>query len=112
MELLETSTLQKWIRPLPLLNVVVYWKSSKTEACANKLSQILANIIDNEGRGLVLEFMYGIVLKNKWKIKGGYLFYLNSLFLMFEVCEIVWLIMCLLDDFDPQKNWSVKSNER
>ena len=36
---------------------------------------------------------------------------------MFEVREIVWLIMCLLDDltwhdFDPQKNWSVKSNER
>ena len=36
--------------PSPLLNVAVYWRSSNTEACAKKLSQILANNIDNEGR--------------------------------------------------------------
>ena len=36
--------------------------------------------------------------------KPDILFYLNSLFLMFELCKMVlWLIMCLLDDFDPQK---------
>ena len=38
----------------PLLNVVVYWKSSNTEACAKKLSQILANNIDNGVRGIGL----------------------------------------------------------
>ena len=31
----------------PLLNVAAYWQSSDTEACVNKLSQILANNIDN-----------------------------------------------------------------
>ena len=45
----------------PLLNVAVYWQSSDTETCVKKLSQILANNIDNGGRGLVSEFMWGIV---------------------------------------------------
>ena len=40
--------------PFPLLNVAAYWHSSNTEACAKKLSQILANNIDNEGRGIGL----------------------------------------------------------
>ena len=57
--------------PFPLLNVAAYWESSNSEACAKKLSQILANNIENRGEGLVSEFMWGIVLKNKWKIKGG-----------------------------------------
>ena len=39
--------------PFPLLNVAGYWKSSNTEACAQKLSQIPANNIDHGGRGLV-----------------------------------------------------------
>ena len=43
--------------PFPLLNVAVYWQSSNTEACAKKLSQILANNIDNGGRRLVSKFM-------------------------------------------------------
>ena len=44
-------------------------------------------------------------MKNKSGFgKPDILFYLNSLFLMFELCQMVlWLIMCLLDDFDPQK---------
>ena len=44
-------------------------------------------------------------MKNKSGFgKSDILFYLNSLFLMFELCQMVlWLIMCLLDDFDPQK---------
>ena len=46
--------------PSPLLNVAVYWQSSDTETCVKKLSQILANNIDNGGRGLVSEFMWGI----------------------------------------------------
>ena len=36
----------------PQLNVAAYWQSSNTEACAKKLSQILANNIDKEGRGI------------------------------------------------------------
>ena len=40
--------------PFPLLNVVVYCQSSDIEACAKKLSQILANNIDNGGRGIGL----------------------------------------------------------
>ena len=40
--------------PFPLLNVAVYWQSSDTETCAKKLSQILANNIDNGGRGIGL----------------------------------------------------------
>ena len=36
--------------PFPLLNVEAYLQSSNTEACAKRLSQILANNIDNEGR--------------------------------------------------------------
>ena len=35
--------------PSPLLNVAGYWKSSNTEACVQKLSQILASNIDHEG---------------------------------------------------------------
>ena len=44
-------------------------------------------------------------MKNKSGFgKSDILFYLNSLFLMFELCQMVlWLIMCLLDNFDPQK---------
>ena len=40
--------------PFPLLNVAAHWKSSNIEACAKKLSQILANNIDNGGRGVSL----------------------------------------------------------
>ena len=43
--------------PFPLLNVAGYWKSSNTEACTQKLSQILANNTDLLGGGLVSEFM-------------------------------------------------------
>ena len=56
--------------PFPLLNVAGYWKSSNTEDCAKKLSHILANNFCHGRRGLVSEFMWGIVSKNKWKIKG------------------------------------------
>ena len=58
--------------PFPQLSVAAYWQSSNTEACAKKLSQILANNIENRGRGLVSEFIWGIVWKNKWKIKKGF----------------------------------------
>ena len=40
--------------PSSLLNVAVYWQSNNTEACAKKLYQILANNIDNCGRGIGL----------------------------------------------------------
>ena len=40
--------------PSPLLNVAEYWQSSDTETCVKKLSQILANNIDNGGRGISL----------------------------------------------------------
>ena len=45
--------------PSPLLNVVVYWQSSSTEACTKKLSQILANNIDNGGREVGLRIYVG-----------------------------------------------------
>ena len=49
----------------PLLNVAVYWKSSKTDACAKKLSQILANNIDNgEGEGIGLRIYVMYFLRN------------------------------------------------
>ena len=41
----------EWLDPFPLLNVALYWKSSKAKACAKKLLQILANNIDNGARG-------------------------------------------------------------
>ena len=41
---------QKHTATSPLLNVSEYWKSSNTKACAKKLSQILANNIDNGER--------------------------------------------------------------
>ena len=35
----------------PPYSFAVYWQSSNTEACAKKLSQTLANNIDNGGEG-------------------------------------------------------------
>ena len=45
----------------PSYSMLQYIGSSDTETCVKKLSQILANNIDNGGRGLVSEFMWGIV---------------------------------------------------
>ena len=50
--------------PSSLLNVVVYLQSSSTEACAKKLSQILANNIDNERRGIGLRIYVRYCPKN------------------------------------------------
>ena len=66
MKILEWSLCRNKSGPFPLLNCAGYWKSSNTEACAKKLSQILTNNIDNgalimEGVGLVSEFMGDIV---------------------------------------------------
>ena len=47
----------------PLLNVAAYWQGSYTEACANKLSQILANNIDHGGRGIGLRIYVRYCLK-------------------------------------------------
>ena len=49
--------------PFPLLNVAGYWKSSNTEACTQKLSQILANNIDHGGRGIGLRIYVRYCLK-------------------------------------------------
>ena len=49
----------------PQLNVTAYWKSSNTEPCAKKLSQILANNTDNGGRGIGLRIYVRYYLKNK-----------------------------------------------
>ena len=38
--------------PFPLLIVAAYWQNCDTEPCAKKLSQILANNIDNGARGI------------------------------------------------------------
>ena len=50
--------------PLPLLTVAPYWKSSYIEACAKKLSQTLANNIDNGGKGIGLGIHVMYFLKN------------------------------------------------
>ena len=52
--------------PSPVLNVSVYWKNSNTEASVKKLSQIFANNIDNEGKGVDLR----IYLRYCWSIIG------------------------------------------
>ena len=95
--------------PLPLLNVAVYWQSSDTETCVKKLPQILANNIDNGGKGIGLRTYLRYCLKKSVKNKRGFgktwhFFSLNSLFLMFGICQMVLgLIGSLLAHFDPQK---------
>ena len=56
--------------PSPLLNVAVYRQSSNTEACAKKLSQILANNIDNGGRGIGLRIYVRYCIGFKWLTKS------------------------------------------
>ena len=60
LEILEWSFYRNKSSPSPLLNVVACWKSSNTEACVKKLSQILANNIDNGRRwfGLRINVRY------------------------------------------------------
>ena len=77
--------------PFPVLNVAAYCKSSITEACVKTLSQILANNIDNGGRGIRLRIYVRYCLKQLMKNVGalekpGIFFSLNSLFLMFGIC--------------------------
>ena len=49
--------------PSPLLNVIAYCQSSNTKACVRKMSQILAKIIDNRGRGIGLRIYVRYCLK-------------------------------------------------
>ena len=49
--------------PSPLLNVAAYWKSNNFEPCAKKLSQILANNIDNGEMGIGLKIYVRYCLK-------------------------------------------------
>ena len=49
--------------PFPLLNVTAYCKSSNSEACAKKLSQTLANNIENGGRGIGIRIYVRYCLK-------------------------------------------------
>ena len=58
--------------PSPLLNVAVYWQSSDTETFVTKLSQILANNIDNGGRGIGLRIYVRYCLKKLVKNKRGF----------------------------------------
>ena len=52
MEIRNSSFYRNKPDPSTLLNVAGCWKRSKTKACKNKLSQILANNIDNGVRGV------------------------------------------------------------
>ena len=59
---------------------------------------------------LISESMWIIVFENKWKTKEVwknvifFSFCFFSLFLIFEVCQMVfWLIISLLDNFDLEK---------
>ena len=58
--------------PSPLLNVAVYWQSSDTETCVKKLSEILANNIDNGGREIGLRIYVRYCLKKLVKNKRGF----------------------------------------
>ena len=78
--------------PSPLLNVVVYWQSSKAETCAKKLSQILANKIDNGGAGLVSKFMRGIVVPKICHLFGKTLIKLSSLCAFKKAIKLAWII--------------------
>ena len=58
----------------------------------NSLRYLQTTVVMGIG-GLVSEFMWGIVLSNKWKMKGGLkrlgiFFSLNSLSLMFEISQM------------------------
>ena len=70
--------------PSPLLNVAVYWQSSDTETCVKKLSQILANNIDNGGRGIGLR-IYVRCCRYLGKLRRGY--FLLSNFLIKVICH-------------------------
>ena len=97
-ENLEWSTLQKQISPTippppsshPALNVEIHWLSSNIEACAKKLSQILANNIDS-GRDWSQNWLELLSKKINERQKGVWnnlaFFSLNSLFLMFGLCQ-------------------------
>ena len=57
--------------PSPLLNVAAYWKTSNTEACAKKLSQILVGNIDNRGRVVGVRICVRYCLEKKMKNETG-----------------------------------------
>ena len=90
---------------------------SNTEDCAKKLSQILANNIDNGGRGIGLIINVRYCLKsekknNRYLEKPGIIFSLNSLLLMSWICQMVSLLIGSLWSLWPSKNWSVKITRR
>lgn len=77
-------------------NNSVYWYSSNTEACAEKLSQIRANNVDNGGRGIGPKNYVRYCLKKEMNSKTSFgktwhfgktcKDILISLFLMFQIC--------------------------
>ena len=58
--------------PFPLLNVAAYWQSTNTKICTEKLSQILANNIDNGGRVFGIRIYVRYCLKKLVKNKRGF----------------------------------------
>ena len=54
----------------PYSMIAAYWQSSNTEACVKKLSQILANNIDNRGSGNCLRINVRYCLKKINEEKG------------------------------------------
>ena len=82
--------------PFPLLNVAEDWQSSDNKACAKKLSQILANNIDHKGGDWsqnLCEVLSKTIIEKKGFEKAWIFFTLNSLFLMFGICQMVlWLL--------------------
>ena len=77
--------------PSPLLNVAAYCQSSNIEACAKKLSRVLANNIEYGGRGFVSELVWGIVEHFRkqitfllWHVMGLLIYQIT----FFEVLEL------------------------
>ena len=94
-EILKWSILQKWIRSPS--QCWACWKNSKTEACARKLPQILANNIDHGGRGISLRIYVwycGCKISNflQFKIhnKQNSYFYVSNFKMFLFYIGIIW----------------------
>ena len=85
----------------PLLNVVAYWQSSATKACATKMSQILAKNTGDGERKLILEFVrYCRIwgrrlnpLKREPVFRGATTIFTNLIVPVWESCRSFYLLL-------------------
>ena len=99
--------------PFPLPNVVAYWKSITTEACAKKLYQILANNIDNGGRGIGLKIYvrycsFFCHSNLRWETGGFEL--ASTITLVFKIPLLVIYYLTKFDDVTQSGFWVNSKN--